>query len=87
MQSRELRIIALKWLEELKRAGRLPGVLLRKTLLEECAGARYEELLVAVSTLVLRVWVERGAFQGVRESVGGLFVSLFRLCVMADAGG
>ena len=71
-QARELRAVALRWLEDLKKAGRLPaGVLLRKTLLDECAGARYEELLAALSTLVLREQIERGAFgRAVQHSVG-----------------
>lgn len=64
-QSRELRNAVFKWLEDLKKSGRLAGVLIRRTTLDDCCGQRYEELLLALSTMVLRDRIEQGAFPDV----------------------
>ncbi|KAI5776361.1 HAUS augmin-like complex subunit 6 N-terminus-domain-containing protein [Geopyxis carbonaria] len=67
-QSRDLRNIVFKWLEDLKAGGRLNGVLIRRTALDDCCGQRYEELLLALSTMVLKEKIEGGAFQDVRNT-------------------
>ncbi|KAL7275227.1 hypothetical protein RUND412_001842 [Rhizina undulata] len=63
-QSREFRNVIFKWLNDLKRTDHLGGnVLVRKTLLEDCCGERYEELLLALSTMVLRDQIEKNVFR------------------------
>jgi hypothetical protein len=69
-QSRELRNAVFKWLEDLKKSGRLAGVLIRRTTLDDCCGQRYEELLLALSTMVLRDRIEQGAFPDVGPTLG-----------------
>ncbi|KAA8893814.1 HAUS augmin-like complex subunit 6 N-terminus-domain-containing protein [Sphaerosporella brunnea] len=63
-QARELRNVTFKWLEDLKKSGRLGGVLVRRTTLDDCCGQRYEELLLALSTMVLRDMIESGGYPG-----------------------
>jgi hypothetical protein len=58
------------WLEELKRNGKLPGVLVRRTTLDDCTGQRYEELLLALSTMVLKSKIERRGFPNVNYTHG-----------------
>ncbi|PWW74011.1 hypothetical protein C7212DRAFT_299466 [Tuber magnatum] len=66
-QSREFRNVVFKWLTDLKRAGQLGNILVRKTLLDDCSGERYEELLLALSTTVLRDRIENGFFKDVAQ--------------------
>ncbi|KAI5783846.1 HAUS augmin-like complex subunit 6 N-terminus-domain-containing protein [Peziza echinospora] len=66
VQSRELRNVVFKWLTDLKRSGLLQtggNVIIRRSLFDDCSGERYEELLLALSTMVLRNQVERGVFK------------------------
>ncbi|KAF8253134.1 hypothetical protein K440DRAFT_627349 [Wilcoxina mikolae CBS 423.85] len=67
-QSRELRNVVFKWLEDLKKSGRLGGVLIRRTTLDDCCGQRYEELLLALSTMVLRDRIEQGQLPNFKPS-------------------
>lgn len=54
-QSLNLRTGLFKSLSELKKNGQLPReCILRKTMLDECKGDKFEDLLAAFSTLVLR---------------------------------
>ncbi|RPB26029.1 hypothetical protein L211DRAFT_71691 [Terfezia boudieri ATCC MYA-4762] len=65
IQSKELRNIAFKWLSDLKKSGQLQtggNVVIRRSLLDDCSGEKYEELLLALSTMVLRNQVEREVF-------------------------
>ena len=71
-QSRELRNVVHKWLEDLKTSGRLGSVLLRRSMLDECHGQRYEALLEALSTMVLKDRAEQGAFPNVTNTLGAL---------------
>jgi hypothetical protein len=71
-QSRELRNVIFKWLEDLKKSGRLGGVLVRRTTLDDCCGQRYEELLLALSTMVLKDRIEQGQLPGFNPSFGVL---------------
>ncbi|KAG0636403.1 HAUS augmin-like complex subunit 6 N-terminus-domain-containing protein [Tuber brumale] len=66
-QSREFRNVVFKWLTDLKRAGQLGNILVRKTLLDDCSGERYEELLLALSTTVLKDRIENGFFKDVTQ--------------------
>ncbi|CUS09529.1 unnamed protein product [Tuber aestivum] len=66
-QSREFRNVVFKWLTDLKRAGQLGNILVRKTLLDDCSGERYEELLLALSTTVLRDRIENGFFKDLTQ--------------------
>lgn len=60
IQSKEFRQLAYKWLLQLKEQGFLgTSVVLRKSMLEEVKGERYLELLLALSSLVLREWLEK----------------------------
>ncbi|RMD39376.1 hypothetical protein DV735_g5751, partial [Chaetothyriales sp. CBS 134920] len=55
LQSVNLRAALLRALTELKKNGLLPKeTVVRKTMLDECKGERFEELLAAFSMLVLR---------------------------------
>ncbi|KAH0845055.1 hypothetical protein FOPE_09674 [Fonsecaea pedrosoi] len=55
MQSRDLRAGIYKWLAELKQSGVLPReTVLRKTMLDECKGDKFEELIARFAMLVLR---------------------------------
>lgn len=69
-QSRELRNVVFKWLDDIKKSGRLAGVLIRRTTLDDCCGQRYEELLLALSTMVLRDKIEAGGWEGYLPSTG-----------------
>jgi hypothetical protein len=69
-QSRELRNVVFKWLEDLKKSGRLGGVLVRRSTLDDCSGSRYEELLLALSTMVLRDQIEQGIYPNFRQTFG-----------------
>lgn len=69
VQARGLRNAVFNWLEELKRNGKLP-VLIRRTTLDDCTGQRYEELLAAVSTMVLKAKIERKEFANVNYNYG-----------------
>ncbi|CAZ82828.1 unnamed protein product [Tuber melanosporum] len=66
-QSREFRNVVFKWLTDLKRAGQLGNILVRKTLMDDCSGERYEELLLALSTTVLKDRIENGFFKDVAQ--------------------
>lgn len=68
--------MVFKWLTDLKRAGQLGTILVRKTLLDDCSGERYEELLLALSTTVLRDRIENGFFKDVSQRTFGLFRAL-----------
>lgn len=73
-QSRELRNVIFKWLSDLKKNGQLGGnVLVRRTLLDDCSGDRYEELLLALSTYVLRSQLEKGNIQNAICKTFGAF--------------
>ncbi|KAJ9606662.1 hypothetical protein H2200_008670 [Cladophialophora chaetospira] len=62
IQSKNLRAGLYKWLSELKSSGILPReVVLRKTMLDECKGEKYEEVLAKFAMAVLR---EKFAIQG-----------------------
>jgi len=63
--------VVFKWLTDLKRAGQLGNILVRKTLLDDCSGERYEELLLALSTTVLRDRIENGFFKDVVQGTYG----------------
>ncbi|CCX09727.1 Similar to hypothetical protein [Tuber melanosporum Mel28]; acc. no. XP_002838637 [Pyronema omphalodes CBS 100304] len=67
-QSRELRNAVFKWLEDLKKSSKLGGVLIRRTTLDDCCGQRYEELLLALSTMVIRSKIENGTMPGFQMS-------------------
>lgn len=69
-QARELRNVVFRWLDDLKKSGRLGGVLIRRTTLDDCCGPRYEELLLALSTMVLRDQIEQGKFPDFVPSFG-----------------
>lgn len=74
IQSKELRNIAFKWLTDLKKAGLLQtggNVIIRRSLFDECCGERYEELLLALSTMVLRNHVERRIFHDKKKQTIG----------------
>lgn len=67
-QSKNVRAIVVAWLSDLKRTGALQGnAILRKTLFDDCQGERYEELMLAVSNMVLRTIMERGT---TKQSIG-----------------
>lgn len=51
-QAKEFRNAIFKWLNELKRDRLLGSVIVRRSLLDDCAGERYEDLLLSLSTLV-----------------------------------
>lgn len=74
VQARELRNIVFKWLTDLKKNGQLQvggNVIIRRSLFDDCSGERYEELLLALSTMVLRNQVENGVFQDKkRQTIG-----------------
>lgn len=76
VQSRELRNIVFKWLTDLKKSGQMGGnILVRRTLLDDCSGERYEELLLSLSTMVLRNQIEKGNFQDANRDTFGLYNS------------
>ncbi|KIW32276.1 uncharacterized protein PV07_03835 [Cladophialophora immunda] len=55
IQSRDLRAGLYKWLTELKQSGALPReTVLRKTMLDECKGDKFEELIARFAMLVVR---------------------------------
>ncbi|EXJ66745.1 uncharacterized protein A1O5_09940 [Cladophialophora psammophila CBS 110553] len=55
IQSRDLRAGIYKWLAELKQSGELPReTVLRKTMLDECKGDKFEELVARFAMLVVR---------------------------------
>ncbi|KEF59199.1 uncharacterized protein A1O9_04043 [Exophiala aquamarina CBS 119918] len=61
IQSLSLRAALFKTLSELKKNGRLPREsILRKTMLDECKGDKFEDLLSAFSMLVLRKFLADG---------------------------
>ncbi|RKP11011.1 HAUS augmin-like complex subunit 6 N-terminus-domain-containing protein [Thamnocephalis sphaerospora] len=66
-QSRDFVTVAFKWLEQLKKEGRLwTSVAFRKSYLEDCRGEKLEQILCALSSHVLDVVAERefpAAFQ------------------------
>ncbi|EXJ80842.1 hypothetical protein A1O3_07128 [Capronia epimyces CBS 606.96] len=67
IQSLNLRAGIYKWLTELKKDGILPReTVLRKTMLDECKGEKFEELLAAFAMLVLRASLARNADQSVK---------------------
>jgi len=67
-QSKNVRAIVVAWLSDLKRTGALQGsAILRKTLFDDCQGERYEELMLAVSNMVLKTVMERGT---TKQSMG-----------------
>ena len=65
-----LRAALLRSLTVLKKNGGLPkDVILRKTMLDECKGERFEELLAAFAMIVLRKVIrDRGQAAGLRTS-------------------
>ena len=71
-QARELRNVVFRWLDDLKKSGHLSGVLVRRTTLDDCCGPRYEELLLALSTMVLRDQIEHGKLLDFMPSFGWL---------------
>jgi hypothetical protein len=55
LQSKNLRAALYKWLTELKSNGVLPReVVLRKTMLDECKGEKFEEVLAKFAMVVLK---------------------------------
>ncbi|EWC47209.1 hypothetical protein DRE_03328 [Drechslerella stenobrocha 248] len=59
-QSKTFRAAAINWLGDLKKTSTLhSAVTIRKSMFDECQGDRYEELLLALSTMALRKVVER----------------------------
>ncbi|KKA27665.1 hypothetical protein TD95_001248 [Thielaviopsis punctulata] len=55
VQSLNLRTTFLRWLDQLKKSGLLSReTLLRKTMLDECKGDRFEEVMATFSAAVLR---------------------------------
>ncbi|KAJ3023796.1 hypothetical protein HKX48_000930 [Thoreauomyces humboldtii] len=57
--AREFRIVAVKWLDSLKKDGHLPpDVSVRKSHFDECRGERFEHALLALSNFVLRKEME-----------------------------
>ncbi|EXJ90399.1 hypothetical protein A1O1_03500 [Capronia coronata CBS 617.96] len=69
IQSLNLRTAIYKWLTELKRDGVLPReTVLRKTMLDECKGEKFEELLAAFAMVVLRKRLARksGRVKGIQ---------------------
>ncbi|GAO47378.1 hypothetical protein SAICODRAFT_8923 [Saitoella complicata NRRL Y-17804] len=60
IQSKEFRNVAFKWLSDLKQSGALGPTIVRRSLLEDCQGERYEELILAFSSYVLRESLMRG---------------------------
>jgi hypothetical protein len=55
LQAKNLRAALFKWLTDLKASGVLPrDVVLRKTMLDECKGDKFEEVLARFAMLVLR---------------------------------
>ncbi|KIX95489.1 uncharacterized protein Z520_08609 [Fonsecaea multimorphosa CBS 102226] len=59
--SRDLRAGLYKWLTELKQSGVLPrDTVLRKTMLDECKGDKFEELIARFAMLVVRKILSRG---------------------------
>ncbi|ETI22537.1 hypothetical protein G647_06612 [Cladophialophora carrionii CBS 160.54] len=55
LQSKNLRAALYKWLAELKSTAVLPReVVLRKTMLDECKGDKFEEVLAKVAMVVLK---------------------------------
>ncbi|KAJ3185833.1 hypothetical protein HDU85_001202 [Gaertneriomyces sp. JEL0708] len=59
-QSREYRNAVVKWLESLKKEGHLPlDVVVRRSYFEECRGARFEQVLLALSNHVMTVVLTR----------------------------
>lgn len=60
MHSKNLRAGLYKWLTELKAAGVLPkDVVLRKTMLDECKGEKFDEVLARFAMVVLRKMVQK----------------------------
>lgn len=51
------------------------NILVRRTLLDDCSGDRYEELLLSLSTTVLRDQIQRANFQGANRKSFGAFTS------------
>lgn len=47
------------------------NILVRRTLLDDCSGDRYEELLLSLSTTVLRDQIEKGNFQDASRKTFG----------------
>ncbi|KAK6337726.1 hypothetical protein TWF696_001206 [Orbilia brochopaga] len=59
-QSKNFRAVVINWLNDLKKVGILHNaVIIRKSMFDECQGDRYEELLLALSTMALKKSVER----------------------------
>ncbi|KAJ6258458.1 hypothetical protein Dda_6499 [Drechslerella dactyloides] len=59
-QSKNFRAAVINWLNDLKKAGVLHNaVIIRKSMFDECQGDRYEELLLALSTMALKKCVEQ----------------------------
>lgn len=56
IQSRDFRSTAFKYLEELKAAGAFgPAFVLRRSILDECRGARYDQLINFLVAYVMKV--------------------------------
>ncbi|BFZ63002.1 hypothetical protein YB2330_004114 [Saitoella coloradoensis] len=54
IQTKEFRNVTFKWLSDLKQSGALGQTIIRRSLLEDCQGERYEDLILAFSSYVLR---------------------------------
>lgn len=52
------------------------NILVRRTLLDDCSGDRYEELLLSLSTTVLRDQIEKGNFRDANRKTFGSFKSV-----------
>ncbi|KIW66999.1 hypothetical protein PV04_06277 [Phialophora macrospora] len=62
LQSKNLRAALYKWLAELKSNGILPReVVLRKTMLDECKGDKFEEVLAKFAMVVLKKTLAGGS--------------------------
>ncbi|KAJ8609528.1 hypothetical protein MRB53_039086 [Persea americana] len=55
LKAKEFRNATYKWLNELKKERHLGDVIVRRSILDDCAGARYEDLLLQLSSHVLRL--------------------------------
>ncbi|KAI9092454.1 HAUS augmin-like complex subunit 6 N-terminus-domain-containing protein [Phlyctochytrium arcticum] len=59
IQGRDFRTVTFRWLEALKKEGRLPpDTSIRRSYLDECRGDRFERLVLALSNLALKAHLQ-----------------------------